>query len=199
MKYKNISCAILAGGKNLRFAGQTKALVTVGGIRIIDRILMITIPLFREIILVTNKPEEFSDYSHLKITGDVFKNAGPAGGLHAALKASSFEALFVTGCDMPFIKRELIEKQVEFFRTTGADATVPETNGMIEPLHSIYRKTVLPLLEAKLQKGTNFALNDFLQEINTKYLHLPPSSEIRISFFNINTREDLLKAELKAD
>jgi molybdopterin-guanine dinucleotide biosynthesis protein A len=52
---------ILSGGLSTRYDGSEKALLQVGGIRILDRIYDIYSELFEEIILVTNSPEKFLD------------------------------------------------------------------------------------------------------------------------------------------
>ena len=57
-----ISGVILAGGSNKRFGGITKANVVIGGECIISRIISTISGLFDEIIIVTNKPEEFSEF-----------------------------------------------------------------------------------------------------------------------------------------
>ena len=72
-----ISGAILAGGSNKRFGGITKANVVIGGISIISRILSTISDLFDEVIIVTNKPEEFGEFIQYKIVNDQFLKAGP--------------------------------------------------------------------------------------------------------------------------
>jgi molybdopterin-guanine dinucleotide biosynthesis protein A len=53
---------ILSGGLATRYDGTDKALLRVGGVRILDRIYRIYSELFEEIILVTNSPEKFLEW-----------------------------------------------------------------------------------------------------------------------------------------
>jgi len=99
---KNITGIILAGGANTRFEGITKSNVVIGGRTIIARMIDTLKEIFDDIIIVTNKRGEFSDYNNFKITGDQFLKKGPLGGIHAALKASAGEAVFIFAGDMPF-------------------------------------------------------------------------------------------------
>jgi molybdopterin-guanine dinucleotide biosynthesis protein A len=115
-KTKNISGAILAGGDNKRFGGKIKANETIGGGKIIDRIVKTLSQVFDEIILVTNSPLEFNQWRSLKIIGDQYKGVGPLGGIHAAMKASQADAVFIFAGDMPFLCKDLIIKQIELFK-----------------------------------------------------------------------------------
>ena len=195
MKVTGISCAILAGGKNLRFGRKTKALAITGGEKIIDRIIQVTENIFQDITIVTNNPEEFYGYSKFKFTGDIFRNAGPPGGIHAALTNSETSALFIVAGDMPFIDEEIIRSQIQYFLKKDAEAVVPLIEDKPEPLHGIYSRSILPILNTMLQKTTGFSVTDLLKNIRTEYFKLEPSDKIRIAFFNVNTPEDLRMAD----
>ena len=107
-----ISGVILAGGSSKRFGGTTKANVVINGETIISRIISTISDLFVEIIIVTNKPEEFQEFIQYKIVKDQYLKAGPLGGIHAALKASSEDAIFVFAGDMPFLDKEIISDKI---------------------------------------------------------------------------------------
>jgi molybdopterin-guanine dinucleotide biosynthesis protein A len=87
-----ISGVILAGGNSKRFNGIVKAKIIIEGKTIISRIIETIENIFDEIIVVTNTPKEFQEYTGCKIIGDQFLNKGPLGGIHAALKKSKKEA-----------------------------------------------------------------------------------------------------------
>lgn len=195
MKVTGISCSILAGGKNLRFGGKTKANLTVGGKKIIDRIIHVTENIFQDIIIVTDKPEEFADYSQFKFAGDIFRNAGPPGGIHAALHALKTEAAFIVASDMPFIDEDIIRSQIKFFLKTNAEAMVPKIDGKTEPLHGIYTKSIIPVLESMIKKERGFPVTDLLEKIRTEFFLLPSTDKTRKAFFNVNTPDDLIRAD----
>lgn len=192
-----LSGVILAGGSNKRFRGITKANVVIDGETIISRMISTISDLFVEIIIVTNKPEEFQEFIQYKIVEDQYLKAGPLGGIHAALKASSEDAIFVFAGDMPFLDKEIITDQINEFNKREHDVLIPEVDQFIEPLHAIYRKSVLNDLERFLSKGNSRAVRDFLSEVNVGYLQIPKTEKTEIAFTNINSPSDLAKINPK--
>jgi len=190
MNISNISGVVLAGGTNSRFGGKIKANEIIGGERIIASILKTIRPIFDEIIIVTNTPEEFRYISDCIITGDHFKGRGPLGGIHAAMKASSNDAIFVFAGDMPLLNGELILLQAKAFLSDPADVLVPRFNGNIEPLHSVYKTNLVDRLEDFLAKGADNMIRTFLKELSVGYFDIPDKEIYTRSFTNINTEDD---------
>lgn len=188
----NISGVILAGGANTRFKGEIKSKLVIGGIPIIERIIDTIRDIFDEIIIVTNNPEEFSEYVSYKITGDHFLKTGPLGGIHAALKASGKDAVFVFAGDMPLLDKKLINRQIDIFNSDKYEILVPRINGNIEPLHSIYNNSLRKTLEEYLKSTKNFAVRDFFSLVNINYMDLEESLETEKAFININQPSDVL-------
>jgi molybdopterin-guanine dinucleotide biosynthesis protein A len=192
-----ISGVILAGGTNKRFGGKTKANVVIGGKTIISRMISTISDLFDEIIIVTNNPIEFKDLTQYKIVQDLFLKAGPLGGIHAALNASSEDAIFVFAGDMPFLDKEIISDQINEFNKREYDVFIPKVDQFIEPLHAIYRKTVLNDLEIFLSTGKSKAVRDFLSEENVGYLQISDTEKTELAFSNINSPSDLGKIRMQ--
>jgi len=188
-----ISGVILAGGTNKRFGGITKANIVIGGKTIISSIICAIKDLFSEIIIVTNTPSEFRDYIQYKIIKDQYSESGPLGGIHAALKSSSEDAIFVFAGDMPFLNKEIIVEQINEFRKAGYDVLIPKVDQFIEPLHAIYRKSVLKDLERFMFEGKTWAVRDFLLEVNVGYLQIPKTETSNLAFTNINSPSDIAK------
>jgi len=190
MKY-NISGVILAGGENRRFGGRSKTEIMIGGKPIIERITDTIGDLFDELIIVSNDPVKFRKYSNFRIISDIFIKKGPLGGLHASIKASTKNAVFIFAGDMPFLDKALICKQIERYYEKNCDALVPILNSYPEPLHSIYNQAILDRLEKFLSESPDFALHDFLSTIDTQYLKMAPTEKVLRSFTNINSPSDL--------
>jgi molybdopterin-guanine dinucleotide biosynthesis protein A len=187
----SISGVILAGGENRRFGGNAKSHIVIGGKSIISGMVGIMNDIFDEIIIVTNTPEKFSEFKRCKITGDFFLNAGPLGGIHAAMKASGKDALFVFAGDMPFLEKGLIISEIDRFSEKKCDALVPRVGEYPEPLHSIYSNSILNKLEEYLTENACHAVRDFFPGIDVSYMEIDPSDKKIRSFTNINTPEDL--------
>lgn len=186
-KVKNISGVILAGGENKRFGGINKSNLIIGGSSIMSRIVDTISDIFEEIIIVTNDPGKFHVFNRYNIVPDQFKKIGPLGGIHSAIKASSKESVFVFAGDMPFVDKEIIMNQIEYFSLFSDDVVIPRVNGYDEPLHAIYRNSIFGLLDDYLATRKEYAIRDFLSNVNVNYLHLKESGQTRKAFTNINT------------
>lgn len=192
---ENISGVVLAGGENKRFDGRFKPDIIIEGRTIFNRIIDNIGEIFKEIVVVTNTPERFLLFKDFKIVNDVFKGKGPLGGIHAAMKSSSGEAVFVFGGDMPYLEKTLIINQIGTFNERECEAVVPFLNNYPEPLHAIYRNTLVSDLEKFLLQETDPAVKDFIGKIDTFYLNLPSNMQTIRAFKNINSPSDIVDNE----
>jgi molybdenum cofactor guanylyltransferase len=192
-----ISGVILAGGAGSRFNGRLKPKIVIAGESMISRIISVVRDLFDEIIIVTNNPEEFKEFSFCRIVQDQILNAGPLGGIHAAMKTSSNDAIFVFAGDMPFLDKGIILRLIDAYDTADADAVIPEIEEYIEPLHSVYSTSLTEKLEAYLKNENSHAVRDFIKSLNVKYLQFDGSEKNRKAFTNINSSSDIFLAEGK--
>jgi Molybdopterin-guanine dinucleotide biosynthesis protein A len=81
---RQISAAILAGGRARRFGGADKASLVVGGARIIERQLAALAAVTDDVRIVSNDPARYAALG-VRVIPDQIAGAGPLGGLHAAL------------------------------------------------------------------------------------------------------------------
>jgi len=180
---------ILSGGKSLRM-GENKAFIQVEGIPIIKKIHNLFRELFQEIIIVTNQKELFSDFNS-RIFSDLIPDRGVLGGLYTGVFFSTFSYSFCVACDMPFIKKAVVQYLIE--KTEGYDVIVPKTSDGLQPLHAIYSKNCLNAITKVMEKG-NYKILDFYEMVKIKiveeddFISLDPFRE---SFINVNTPEEL--------
>ena len=189
------SGVILSGGLAARYDGTEKAFLQVGGIRILDRIYEIYRELFDEIILVTNTPEKFLEWD-LLIVSDLFQIRSSLTGIHAGLFYMTNPYAFFSACDTPFLKKEIVESVIGKIEAQ-IDIVMPETSAGFEPLCAAYSKRCLEAaqnnLEQKKLKITRTFRKSRIKTISEKALRkIDPEL---LSFFNINTPEDLQRAE----
>ncbi|HPJ03902.1 MAG TPA: molybdenum cofactor guanylyltransferase [Bacteroidales bacterium] len=185
-----MSAAVLAGGRALRFGGINKALMQVSGIPLITRITALLEPLFSEII-IAGWPAGDPLPPGVRTVADNYPGIGPLGGIEAALKASQSPSLFVFGCDMPWLSGQLISEQAEFFLRNPSDILSARSNGLPEPLHSIYSRRIHPSLVTYIEQGGSPAVIDFLKIVDTGYYDFPVTGEARKTLTNINRPEDI--------
>ena len=183
---------ILAGGENKRFP-VIKGFLEVGGKRIIESNIELLSKIFDRVIISANDPELYF-YLGATMVGDVVEYRGPMTGILSALTIPEVSEIFVTACDMPFIKPELIEYIVDKWEKKY-DAAIPIFDKKPQPLFGIYSKRVAKRMEQSIKNGES-SLRRFLQGINVFYINekevRETDSEGR-SFININTIEDFQK------
>lgn len=183
-----ITGVILAGGRSTRM-GSDKALLPYQGGRFIEAIQRRMEELFEEVIVVTAEPGRYEFLPCRRVT-DLFPGMGALGGIHAALRHSGSERIFVVGCDMPHLKPDLIRHLCSLAEET--DVVVPEGEGGLEPLHAVYRKSVLPVVEEVLRDGQCRVVS-FFDRVRVRRVPLAEVERIDpglCAFRNINTPEE---------
>lgn len=188
----SISSAILAGGQSQRM-GFNKAFLEFGGRPIIERVIEQVSLVGKEIILVTNAPEE---YAHLgyPMVADIFPGKGSLGGVHSGLKAARHQYTLIVACDMPFLNASLLRYMI--LLSPGYDVVVPRLGKELEPLHALYSKACLPAMETLLQQD-DLRIVSFYPQVRVRYVE---QAEIEVldprhlSFFNVNSPDDLQRA-----
>ncbi|QKG79592.1 molybdenum cofactor guanylyltransferase [Tenuifilum thalassicum] len=186
---QNITLAILAGGKARRLGGIDKALIKVDGIPIISRIYNTFKDSVTETIIISNSSIQYPIPA--KIFPDIIPNCGPLGGIHSALSHSSFKTCFVISADMPFPNLSIFKKLLAAHKNSKVDITIPKHDDLIEPLFGFYNKNTLNIANQILSDGKGHRVAELFRFVKTSYLELPNTNEMRISFYNINTPDDL--------
>lgn len=181
----NIGFLLMSGGLSSRM-GQPKALLSIGGERLIDRIARAGEG-FGERILSVNDPAIPTPEGFTRVA-DVYKECGPMGGLHAALSACQSDALVCAPCDAPLYTAEaaaFLAAQLE----DGVDAVIlTDDAGRAHPMMGAYAKTCLPHLTRHLEEG-HFKLMRMLNELNVRFVPAPEAFSPSL-FSNLNTPED---------
>ena len=176
--------------------GKNKAFLQVGGIPIIQRIYSVFQELFEEILIITNETELFT-HLKAKIYNDLIPDRGALGGLYTGLFYSSFKFSFCVACDMPFLRRSLIDFLLS--KTEDYDAVVPRTLDGLQPLHAVYSRHCLGPIKQLIDHG-GLKIIDFYENARVRVIDeiefqsLDPG---RDSFLNVNTPEELLLLEKK--
>lgn len=185
---------VLAGGESRRFGGN-KALARVGGRRLIDLVVELHRTIFDEVIVVSTHPIEEIGLG-CAVAADVLPRRGPLAGLATGLLHARRERAFVTACDMPFLNGALLSHLGGL--APGKDIVVPVVGGRAEPLHAVYARSCLPHVLEALDRGAG-SLVDFYPAAGVREVG---ETEIRrfdpelLSFFNVNTTEDLERARV---
>ncbi len=189
---KDFPCAgiILAGGLNSRMAGRNKARLPIEGQTILDRLVGIFRDFFDPILIVTNEPLGYLDEGVILVT-DLVDIRSSLTGIYSGLFYSPKPHAFIAGCDMPFLKRELLELILRNLEARW-DVVVPVTEEGYQPLSAIYSRRCLEPIADQLAQG-KLKVSHFFSKVRIKKV---PEIGLRQvdpelkSFFNINTPED---------
>ncbi|MCK7514265.1 MAG: molybdenum cofactor guanylyltransferase [Desulfobacterales bacterium] len=193
MKF-NMTGILLAGGQNTRM-GVNKAFLKIDGERLIDKTLNIYRPIFAEIIIVTNDPLSYIEFTDATIVTDIYKGKGPLGGIYTGLFYAKHQHAFACSCDMPFLNEAFIAYMIG--QSEKYDVIVPELPEGYQPLHAIYSRNCLPpirrlILMDKL-KITGFYRDMRVLPISEERIR--PFNEDGSLFQNLNTPEELEKVQ----
>ncbi|MFQ6111893.1 MAG: molybdenum cofactor guanylyltransferase [Nitrospinota bacterium] len=192
---KEVGALVLAGGKSTRM-GTNKSFVTLGGMPLIQIIVEKLARVFEDrVYILTNTPALYKQF-RLPMISDRIKDRGPLSGIQAGLSQSPFGHNFFVACDMPYINPTLIGYMTETLKEEF-DVTVPLAHGRPEPLHGFYSKNCLPEIERLLESG-RCRLTDLFDGLRVRYVSeriVRKFDPHLVSFNNLNTPEDLSKAQ----
>lgn len=171
-------------------SGEPKALMDVGGLRIIERVVAALRVVVDDLLIVTNAPRLY-EFLGLPMVPDVYPDRGSLGGIYSGLQAAAGETAMMVACDMPFLDPAVIRLVVE--RASDADVVVPRVGNQLETMHASYGKTCLPPIEACVRAG-RLKITGFFDAVRVLEIPEPEIARLRpphTVFMNVNTPEDL--------
>jgi len=187
---------ILAGGKSSRL-GRSKALQAIGGKSLIQWVVDRLALLSTEIIIATAHGEaiSFSSAVKIKTVADIYPGKGPLVGIYSGLIASSSSRAIVVGCDTPFLSAGLLEYMTQICSTF--DIVVPRIKNKLEPLCAVYSKNCSGLIQGLLEQD-ELRIRKLFSMVKVKYVEEDEINRFdpeHLSFFNINSQDDLDRAK----
>ncbi|HYA87982.1 MAG TPA: molybdenum cofactor guanylyltransferase [Nitrospirota bacterium] len=183
---------VLSGGENRRM-GTDKAFLKIAGIPLIEHVLSSLKSVFHDLIIVTNAPDQYAAY-RVNVVTDAFEMRGPLTGIYSGLMRSSTEYNFIVACDMPYLNPTLISYMAGL--AEGHDIVIPSIDGLLEPLHAVYRKRLIPLMEEQI-KHDRRRIRELFGQVQVRYVteqEIDRFDPGRKSFKNLNTPKDYEEA-----
>ena len=194
MNEHNILGTILAGGKSKRM-GQDKPFLNLNNKTLIEHTIDKVKKYLNELIIVTNKENEFFTKNNLITVKDyIGGQLGPLMGILTAMKwvkenspKHSWIASFP--CDTPFFPESIIPKFIEESKKKESLILCASSHGRkhnIFGLWSIdlYDKLYNDLVNNKVRKVQDWTKENNIKNLEFEFKDYDP-------FFNINTAEDL--------
>ena len=192
---------ILAGGQASRMGGGDKSLLSLSGRRVIDHVLARLQPQVSDIVLNANgDPTRFTEFGLPVVADTVLEFPGPLAGILAGLDCAAEQGknyILTVAADTPFFpmdlrsrleqERGLQAKPIALATTLGSD--------------KVYRHPTFGLWPVSLRDDLRQALATGVRKVvlwtdqHGVAEALFPTDQYD-PFFNINTPEDLVKAEV---
>ena len=192
------TATILAGGHGRRLGSVSKALLSVGERRIIDRQLTTLRSVVDHIAIVTNDQIHYADLG-VPVWPDGWPDSGPLGGLLTALLNATTSQVLVVAGDMPFLNTRVLTHLLEVGR--GVDVAIPRSAHGLHPLCASYGSGCVPTIRQQLEGGMLKVLDILpmltVHEVTSEEcLQLDPENT---ALFNVNTPEDHARAQAIAE
>jgi len=196
MDHSNILGVVLAGGKSQRF-GEDKCQVKLGDKLLIDYILSEIVEEFKEVLLISNNKIKYNHSNKISLVEDIKKGLGPLGGILTAMKwikknNKSYKWISTFPSDTPFFKKQILNNFLEEIKNYEDKLFFINSNDTRHNIFGLWSIDLLERLEKDLDNGERkvemWANKIGVKSINMKFENKDP-------FFNINTKEDLTKAE----
>lgn len=191
-----LTVVIQAGGASSRM-GEDKALKPFLGRPLIQRVIERLQPIADEVIVTTNRPQEY-EFLGLRLVTDLMPGRGALGGLYTAIKSAAHPLVAVAACDMPFASPVFFERSRSLMAQENMDVVIAKTDEGYEPMHALYRReTCLPAIKSAIDADQWRVISWFAQvKVRTvapdEMQVIDPSG---LCFWNLNTPEEFASAE----
>jgi molybdopterin-guanine dinucleotide biosynthesis protein A len=192
-----VTGVVLAGGESSRFRDGHKALATLEGEYLLDRVLdAVTAATMADPIVSVgdgNKRDVLSPVlsnQSVRVTFDDPTFSGPLAGLFGALDSIETPWLFLCGCDMPRLSPDAIQYLID---RRDAEAIVPVTDGKPEPLHALYRRSSLVEVTGDVspEAGVHSLLDHLATTARVPFDRALERTDLEASTTNVNTLAEL--------
>lgn len=187
----DVTGILLAGGKSRRM-GEDKRHLVVGEQTLLERGLAVLRSTFQDVLVVIaqDSPPLGVD---ARVVRDLVPDCGSLGGLYTGLMQATTPYIFVVACDMPFLDQAVIAQFTS--RRATADIVMAKLAARLHPMHALYGKRCLPVLEQMIQ-ARQLKIQELVPHASLRVQYVTETDLFSIdpsgrSFQNVNTPADL--------
>jgi len=195
---------VVCGGGSTRFGDADKVCAELDGRPLVRHVADRIAPVVEELVVSCRAPqvdciEAALEGYELPVTYvfDAEADAGPLHGIKRGLSATDAEYTVVVACDMPFVDTEFLATLFE--RAQDHEVAIPRQGEgkWYQPLQAVYRvEPMLEAIEAAFEENVSRPIKPALalDHVTVEGADLEAVASDH-TFFNVNTREDLERAE----
>lgn len=186
-----VTGVLLAGGKSRRM-GEDKRYLVVGEQSLLERGLAVLRSIFQDVLIVIAQDSLPLDVD-AKVVRDLVPDCGSLGGLYTGLAQATTPCIFVVACDMPFLDQAVVAQFTS--RKATADIVIANLSARIHPMHALYGKRCLPVLEQMIATQ-QLKIKEMVSHVSLVVQYVTESDLVTVdpsgrSFYNVNTPADL--------
>ena len=196
------SAVILAGGFSRRF-GRDKGLVVLDGKPLVLHVIERVSNMVDEIVVVVSSKDQKKKFEVLledKADIAIDKNdaQSPLVGAITGFESAEGEYSLLLPCDTPLVSTQIVQFLLDV--CTNKSAVIPRwPSGYIEPLQAAYHtKSALTAAKTALEQG-KMNMRSMIDNLSlVRYVSTMVLEQLEpklLTFFNINTPQDLKRAE----
>ena len=197
---------VLGGGQSRRMGMRQgvaihKTDVQLAGQPLLQRVIQRLDPQVDQVLLNLNRPTAMDVSGFVQIADMVAGYPGPLTGLVSAFEYLEHMGhrdytLLLVPCDGPFLPRNLASRLAEARQAADADAVCAAWQGEWQPTFSLWHSRTAGRAKTMLLDEQRGGFKGLLRELHTEVVDWPAASEEHAPpFFNINTPDDLARAE----
>ena len=196
MSENNVLPVILAGGKSRRFGGD-KSKAKLGDLTLLDHTIQKLKKKFDEILIISNE-ENNKEIANVSYSKDVMEGQlGPLVGVLSSMEwilsnRKNYKWVMTFPCDTPFLPKNLIDVLLKEAIRGKHKIVIATSKEKTHPTIGIWHLSLFNDLDSSIKKGVRkilqWASRHSLGYVEFKNSEYDP-------FFNINYKEDILKAE----
>jgi len=196
------SAVILAGGFSRRF-GRDKGLVVLAGKPLILHVIDQVSKVADEVLVVVSSEEQKNKFEAIleekaNLVIDKDDSQSPLVGAITGFECANAEYSLLLPCDTPLVSTRIVQFLLDI--CTDRSAAIPRwPGGYIEPLQAVYRtESALTAAKTALKQG-KMNMRSMIDNLRgVRYVSMMVLEQLEpelLTFFNVNTPQDLKKAE----
>ena len=179
--------------------GADKAFLKLGGETLIARTIARAKPQVGELLINANgDPSRFADFGLPVIADSIGGFLGPLAGILSGLdwmRANRPKARWLAtfACDCPFFPRDMVDRLIAHAQSENASVAVAASGGRHHPVFAVWRAGIPATSQSVLNDQALRKMDDFIARLPSSRVVFP--ADPIDPFFNINTPDDLARAE----
>jgi molybdenum cofactor guanylyltransferase len=172
--------------------GTDKALLRLGSETMLEHGVHTLESTVRRVVIAGGEAGRYT-VAGIPCLADAIPDAGPLGGILAALESTDAPAVLVLACDLPFITPSLV--RLLHTNDPAVPILIPRSGTIVQPLCGRYATSVRTALRSFLTRGGRTVMG-FVSSCQHAYLDIEPGHPLYQPSLlsNINFRDDLEQA-----